>query len=71
MSMNRNFSLINKFQSTLNLLISFFLHLLQLIDSRGQLLTALGYGLWPVMVLVSEVVQTFVLSDFCYYYVQW
>lgn len=44
--------------------------LLQLIDSRGQLLTALGYGLWPVMVLISEVVQTFVLSDFCYYYVQ-
>ena len=26
-------------------------------------------GLWPVMVLFSEVVQTFILADFCYYYV--
>ena len=28
-----------------------------------------GSGLWPVMVLLSEVVQTFILADFCYYYV--
>ena len=25
---------------------------------------ALGSGLWPVMVLLSEVVQTFILADF-------
>ena len=25
--------------------------------------------LWPVMVLVSEIVQTFILADFCYFYV--
>lgn len=42
----------------------------QLLDSGGQLLTTLGYGLWPGMVLLSEIVQTFILSDFCYYYVK-
>lgn len=44
--------------------------ILQMIDTRGRLLTALGYGLWPSMVLLSEIVQTFILADFCYYYVQ-
>ncbi|KAK8956395.1 ER lumen protein retaining receptor [Platanthera guangdongensis] len=43
---------------------------LQVMDTRGRLLTALGYGLWPPMVLLSEVVQTFILADFCYYYVK-
>ncbi|XP_065847661.1 uncharacterized protein [Euphorbia lathyris] len=43
---------------------------LQVLDSGGRLLTALGYGLWPPMVLVSEIVQTFILADFCYYYVK-
>lgn len=33
-------------------------------------MTALGYGLWPPFVLLSEVVQTFILADFCYYYVK-
>lgn len=37
---------------------------------RGGLLQAIGSGLWPVMVLVSEVVQTFILADFCYYYIK-
>ncbi|MCO5556714.1 hypothetical protein L7F22_010265 [Adiantum nelumboides] len=49
------------------------IHLLddsQVLDSRGYLLTALGHGLWPSMVLLSEVVQTFILADFCYYYVK-
>lgn len=27
-------------------------------------LQALGSGIWPVMVLLSEVVQTFILADF-------
>ncbi|KAF5455772.1 hypothetical protein F2P56_025318, partial [Juglans regia] len=44
--------------------------LLQVLDTRGRLLTALGYGLWPSMVLLSEIVQTFILADFCYYYVK-
>ncbi|XP_071697902.1 uncharacterized protein [Rutidosis leptorrhynchoides] len=44
--------------------------ILQVLDTRGRLLTALGYGLWPSMVLLSEIVQTFILADFCYYYVQ-
>lgn len=43
---------------------------LQVLDSRGYLLTALGHGLWPSMVLLSEIVQTFILADFCYYYVK-
>ncbi|KAL2654386.1 hypothetical protein AAZV13_04G005600 [Glycine max] len=42
----------------------------QVLDSRGHLLVALGYGLWPSMVLISEIVQTFILADFCYYYVK-
>ncbi|RWW17916.1 hypothetical protein BHE74_00041391 [Ensete ventricosum] len=40
------------------------------LDTRGRLLTALGYGLWPSMVLLAEIVQTFILADFCYYYVK-
>uniref|UniRef100_A0A0C9RGS5 TSA: Wollemia nobilis Ref_Wollemi_Transcript_25685_1322 transcribed RNA sequence n=1 Tax=Wollemia nobilis TaxID=56998 RepID=A0A0C9RGS5_9CONI len=44
--------------------------ILQVLDSRGYLLTALGHGLWPSMVLLSEIVQTFILADFCYYYVK-
>ncbi|CAN0906302.1 ER lumen protein-retaining receptor erd-2.1 [Linum grandiflorum] len=43
---------------------------LQVLDSGGHLLTALGYGMWPPMVLLSEIVQTFILADFCYYYVK-
>ncbi|KAL9670807.1 hypothetical protein QQ045_008365 [Rhodiola kirilowii] len=42
----------------------------KVLDSRGHLLVALGYGLWPSMVLISEIVQTFILADFCYYYIQ-
>lgn len=41
-----------------------------MLDTRGHLLVALGYGLWPSMVLISEIVQTFILADFCYYYVK-
>lgn len=44
--------------------------IIQVLDSHGYLLTALGHGLWPSMVLLSEVVQTFILADFCYYYVK-
>ncbi|GAB2250362.1 hypothetical protein Droror1_Dr00013721 [Drosera rotundifolia] len=42
----------------------------QVLDTRGRLLAALGYGLWPSMVLLSEIVQIFISADFCYYYVQ-
>ncbi len=44
--------------------------LLQLFDGNSFLFTALGTGLWPAMVLLSEVVQTLILADFCYYYVR-
>jgi|TARA_B110000977_G_scaffold93798_1_gene124072 ER lumen protein retaining receptor len=42
---------------------------LQIFDGQSYLATALGSGAWPVMVLLSEIVQTFILADFCYYYV--
>ena len=44
--------------------------LFQMLDGDSYLLTALGSGLWPVLVLLSEIVQTFILSDFCYYYLR-
>ncbi|KAL4431200.1 hypothetical protein ABPG75_006456 [Micractinium tetrahymenae] len=44
--------------------------ILQILDGDKYLWQALGSGLWPVMVLVSEIVQTFILADFCWYYVK-
>ena len=44
--------------------------LLQIFAGDRFLWAALSSGLWPIMVLVSEVVQTFILADFCYYYVK-
>eukprot|EP00899_Mesostigma_viride_P023680 jgi/Mesvir1/4497/Mv03776-RA.1 len=44
--------------------------LLQVVDPHSNLLAMLGSGAWPVVVLVSEIVQTFILADFCYYYVK-
>ena len=36
----------------------------QVLDGNQHLLATLGSGVWPVMVLLSEVVQTFILADF-------
>lgn len=44
--------------------------ILQILDGDKYLWQALGSGLWPVMVLLSEVVQTFILADFCLIYVK-
>jgi len=44
--------------------------ILQFMHGESFLLHALGTGLWPIMVLLSEIVQTFILSDFCYYYIK-
>lgn len=44
--------------------------ILQVLDGESFLFNAMGYGLWPSMVLLSEIVQTFILADFCYYYVK-
>lgn len=44
--------------------------ILQLLEGNKYLLHALGSGLWPVLVLLSEIVQTFILADFCWYYVK-
>ena len=43
--------------------------ILQIFDGQSYLKTALTTGIWPIMVLVSEIVQTFILADFCYFYV--
>lgn len=37
---------------------------LQILEGNKYLLQALGSGVWPVMVLLSEIVQTFILADF-------
>ncbi|KAK9866927.1 hypothetical protein WJX84_008096 [Apatococcus fuscideae] len=42
----------------------------KIIDGDSFLLQAIGSGLWPTMVLISELVQTFILADFCWYYVK-
>lgn len=44
--------------------------ILQVLDGHSFLMATIGYGLWPAMVLLSEIVQTFILADFCYYYVK-
>ncbi|KMZ66291.1 putative ER lumen protein retaining receptor [Zostera marina] len=44
---------------------------LQLLGTHGGLLTFMAYDEpWPAMVLISEIVQTFILADFCYYYIK-
>ena len=43
----------------------------QVYDSAGKYLFLVGSGyLWLPMVLLSEIVQTFILADFCYYYIK-
>jgi len=44
--------------------------ILQILEGDKYLWHALGTGIWPLMVLVSEIVQTFILADFCFYYVK-
>eukprot|EP00967_Tisochrysis_lutea_P136931 scaffold244911_cov17-Tisochrysis_lutea.AAC.1 len=40
------------------------LRVVNIMEGNKYLLQALGSGLWPVMVLLSEIVQTFILADF-------
>ncbi|KAK3029417.1 hypothetical protein RJ639_039761, partial [Escallonia herrerae] len=45
--------------------------IIQVYDTAGTYLFLLGSGyLWLPMVLLSEIVQTFILADFCYYYIK-
>ena len=44
--------------------------ILQVFEGKSYLQTALGRGIWPLMVIGSEVIQTGILADFCYYYIQ-
>jgi len=43
--------------------------ILQMFDKKSYLQTAIGRGIWPVLVILSEIVQTGILADFCYYFV--
>lgn len=36
----------------------------QIIDGNSFLLKAIGSGLWPALVVLSELVQTLILADF-------
>ena len=38
--------------------------LVQIIDGNSFLLKAIGSGLWPALVVLSELVQTLILADF-------
>lgn len=43
--------------------------IIQLIETRGAYLMLVGQGhFWILVALLCEVVQTFILADFCYYY---
>ncbi|XP_077229478.1 ER lumen protein retaining receptor family protein [Tasmannia lanceolata] len=45
--------------------------IIQIIDTRGKYLFFMGSGFfWPPAILLAEAVQTFILADFCYYYVK-
>ncbi|KAL9228341.1 hypothetical protein vseg_003933 [Gypsophila vaccaria] len=45
--------------------------IVQIIQTSGAYLMLIGSGhFWILLALVSEVVQTFILADFCYYYVK-
>lgn len=44
--------------------------ILQILEGDKFIFKALGSGLWPSFVLLSEIVQTFILADFCYIYVK-
>ncbi|CAF2158294.1 hypothetical protein BRARA_G00678 [Brassica rapa] len=45
--------------------------LIQVFESRGHYLWLIGAGyFWFPMALLAEAVQTFILADFCYYYVK-
>lgn len=45
--------------------------IIQLIETKGAYLMLIGHGhFWILVALVCEVVHTFILADFCYYYVK-
>ncbi|XP_016450026.2 uncharacterized protein LOC107774883 [Nicotiana tabacum] len=45
--------------------------IIKVYDTAGSYLSLTGGGfLWIPMIILAEVVQTFVLADFCYYYVK-
>ncbi|KNA20701.1 hypothetical protein SOVF_049900 [Spinacia oleracea] len=45
--------------------------LIMLVDSNGVILMQIGKGhLYVLVALLAEVVQTFILADFCYYYIK-
>ncbi|CAI9107380.1 OLC1v1006718C1 [Oldenlandia corymbosa var. corymbosa] len=45
--------------------------IIQVYESAGKYMLMVGNGyLWVLMALLAEIVQTFILADFCYYYIK-
>ncbi|XP_042484425.1 ER lumen protein-retaining receptor erd-2.2-like [Macadamia integrifolia] len=45
--------------------------IIRVIETGGTYLTLIGAGyIWVLMIFVAEIIQTFILADFCYYYVK-
>ncbi|KAB2022653.1 hypothetical protein ERO13_D07G205100v2 [Gossypium hirsutum] len=45
--------------------------IIQVYETGGRYLFLVGYGyLWFPMAILAEIVQTFILVDFCYYYIK-
>ena len=43
---------------------------LQFVDQEKDFIEALGSGVWPVFVVLSELTQTVILADFCWHYLK-
>ncbi|KAH6810644.1 ER lumen protein retaining receptor family protein [Perilla frutescens var. frutescens] len=45
--------------------------IIRVYDSAGRYLFLVGDGyIWLLMMLLAEIIQTFILADFCYYYIK-
>lgn len=42
----------------------------QMLDGDSYLFSAVTSGMWPALVFLSEIVQTFILADFVFYYIK-
>ena len=43
---------------------------LQFVDREKDFIEALGSGIWPLFVVMSELTQTVILADFCWHYLK-
>ncbi|XP_052188768.1 uncharacterized protein LOC127799086 [Diospyros lotus] len=51
--------------------LGFAFWIVMVYQTGGKFLFLVGYGsLWVLMAFISEIIHTFILADFCYYYVK-